>query len=96
MQFELKNKYSKAELKDFAIQIQRISETIGFKVSSRGWCYILEGYRLINKDEFDKVDKLINNCRRYGLLPIDFVAEESSRQFHGIEEPDSGNVVDIF
>lgn len=96
MEFELKKKYKREELEDFAKKLMDISDDIGFKVSSRGWCYILEGYRLINKDEFDKVDSLINNCRRYGYLPIDFVAEESSRQFHGIEEADSGNVVDTF
>lgn len=94
--FQLKKKYKREELQDFAEKIIQISNTIGFKVSSRGWCYILEGYRLINKDEFDKVDSLINNCRRYGYLPIDFVAEESSRQFNGIEEPDDDNVVKKF
>lgn len=96
MEFELKEKYSRKELSEFAEVMQGISAQIGFKVSSRGWCYILEGYRLINKDQFNKVDTLINNCRRYGYLPIDFVAEESSRQFHGVEEPDSGNVVSMF
>lgn len=94
--FQLKKKYKREELEDFAEKIIQISNTIGFKVSSRGWCYILEGYRLINKDEFDKVDSLINNCRRYGYLPIDFVAEESSRQFNGIEKPDDGDVVKMF
>lgn len=96
MEFQLKKKYKKAELEDFARQIMNISDQIGFKVSSRGWCYILEQYRLINKDQFDKVDTLINNCRRYGYLPIDFVAEESSRQFKGVEHADEGNVVKTF
>lgn len=96
MEFKLKDRYKKTELEDFANQIQKISRTIGFKVSSRGWCYILEGYRLINKDQFDKVDSLINNCRRHGYLPIDFVAEESSRQFSGVEEPTGGTVVEMF
>lgn len=96
MKFELKSRYQKHELQEFAKQIIAISDNIGFKVSSRGWCYILEGYRMINKDEFDKVDSLINNCRRYGYLPIDFVAEESSRQFHGIEEATDVSVVTLF
>lgn len=96
MKFELKKRYSRDELKDFADKIKDISDDIGFKVSSRGWCYILEGYRMINKNEFDKVDTLINNCRRNGYLPIDFVAEESSRQFHGIETPDEDHIVDTF
>lgn len=96
MKFELKRSYQKHELADFADKLKDISSTIGFKVSSRGWCYILEGYRLINKDQFDKVDTLINNCRRHGYLPIDFVAEEASRQFTGVEEPNDETVVQMF
>lgn len=96
MDFELKKRYNKQDLEDFAQKLQDISDQIGFKVSSRGWCYILEGYRLINKDQFDKVDSLINTCRRYGHLPIDFVAEEKSREFNGVEKPEDGTVVGKF
>jgi hypothetical protein len=96
MEFELKKRYNDDELASFAEKIIAISDQIGFKVSSRGWCYILEGERLINKDEFDKVDALINNCRRKGFLPIDFVAEEKSREFTGIEEPTEGTVIAMF
>lgn len=95
-QFELKKRYTKSELGRFADIMVSISNEIGFKVSSRGWCYILEGYRYINKDQFNKVETLINDCRRHGFLPIDFVAEEKAREFDGIEIPDSGNVVDMF
>ena len=47
-------------LESFADQILTISEQIGFKVSSRGWCYLLEGDNLIDKSKFDLIQKLIN------------------------------------
>jgi len=43
------------------------------KYSSKGWCYLLEGLRKIDKGDFDACQKAINNCRKIGLLPIDFV-----------------------
>jgi len=74
-------------LKRFAQQLIELSEQIGFKVSARGWCYQLETSRLINKDQFDRVENVINKCRKKGILPIDFVAEEEGRQFSGVEIP---------
>lgn len=76
------------QLQRFADQLVRIGESIGFKVSARGWCYQLEQYRAINKDQFDLVEGVINDLRRRGLLPVDFVAEESSRDFQGVEVPE--------
>jgi hypothetical protein len=74
-------------LKKFAQQLKELSKQIGFKVSARGWCYQLESARLINKDQFDRVENVINKCRKKGILPIDFVAEEEGRQFSGVETP---------
>lgn len=76
-------------LRLFAQQLMVLSKQIGFKVSSRGWCYQLESARLINKNQFDRVEGVINTCRKKGILPIDFVAEEEGRQFSGVEEPES-------
>lgn len=75
------------ELQQFAEQLIEIDEKTGFKVSSRGWCYQLEGYGVITKGEFNRVNNLINECRKNGMLPIDFVAEESARRFEGVTEP---------
>ncbi|HEY5124852.1 MAG TPA: hypothetical protein VIK14_14065 [Ignavibacteria bacterium] len=75
-------------LEKFAQQLIKLSKQIGFKVSARGWCYQLESARLINKNQFDRVESVINKCRKKGILPIDFVAEEEGRQFSGIEEPE--------
>lgn len=86
MDFNIFNeKATEENLKRFARQLIDLSDQIGFKVSSRGWCYQLESARLINKDQFDRVEDVINKCRKRGILPIDFVAEEEGRQFSGVE-----------
>lgn len=92
---DFSEKFTRANLVDFADELQRMSRRIGFKVSARGWCYLLEQSRMINKDGFDKVEGAINRCRREGLLPVDFVAEEASRRFEGIEIPTDGSVKSV-
>lgn len=84
---DLSERIGKHDLHVFVEFINRTADAIGFKVSSRGWGYILEQKGIITKDQFDKVEALINRCRKRGLLPVDFVAEESSRAFHEIHEP---------
>ena len=84
------------DLKEFSKFMKEISGTIGFRVSSRGWAYILEQKRYINKDQFNKVTNTINKCRKNGYLPIDFTAEESARDFSGVEKPDNDNIVNRF
>ena len=85
-----RGKNREAEIREFANQLKEIDKQIGFKISARGWCYTLEGYNLITKAQFDVVENLINDgCRRNGMLPIDFVAEEEARKFSGVEEPDT-------
>ncbi|MEM2960266.1 MAG: ATP-binding protein [Candidatus Bathyarchaeia archaeon] len=64
-----------------------LQSQIGFKLSSRGWCYMLESKGLIDKGQFDKIEKEINRCRKEGLLPIDFVAEDEGRIFIGDKVP---------
>jgi hypothetical protein len=83
-------------LEEFSNFIQDLSDEIGFRVSSRGWAYILEQKRYINKDQFDRVTNLINRCRKQGYLPIDFVAEEAARDFEGVETPDEDSVISTF
>lgn len=92
---DLSKKFLRGDLEAFAEELEAMSRQIGFKVSSRGWGYLLENARIINKDEFDKVENLINNCRRQGLLPVDFVAEEESRAFKGVEEPTPGSIKSV-
>lgn len=81
-------------LRAFADRLREISTQVGFKISSRGWCYQLEGFRLINKNQFDLVENVINECRERGYLPIDFTAEEEGRKFSGVEIPESVSPVE--
>lgn len=85
--FDLTKRLGHNRLNQFAQHILELGRRAGFKISSRGWAYYLESERIVNKDQFDKVEDAINRCRKLGLLPIDFVAEEPSRQFQGVEIP---------
>jgi hypothetical protein len=67
--------------------IQQLNCSLDFKVSSRGWCYILEEHGL-SKGDFDKAENLINACRKSGMLPLDICAEDVSRDFAGLEKLD--------
>lgn len=89
---DFNQKFTKQRLGDFADMLQAMSNTIGFKVSARGWCYLMEQAGHIDKSQFSKVENAINNCRRAGVLPVDFVAEEDARAFSGVEIPSSGGV----
>lgn len=59
-----------------------LSKKIGKKVSARDWCYLLEGYNIIDKSEFDLCEKYIIICRKEGFLPIDFTAKDDTRKFY--------------
>lgn len=86
----LKNHIYRERLRDFAKEIRAIDarRTKRIKYSSRGWCYALEGLGLIDKGEFKKAQKALNDCRKEGFLPIDFVAadQDLTRRFAGIHE----------
>ena len=75
-------------LENFANEIRVIDSqrTKRVKYSSRGWCYLLEGLGKIHKGEFGACQKAINDCRKLGFLPIDFVAQDqdTTRHFKGI------------
>ena len=86
---ELPKRITNDSLYDFAVEVNKIQQQIGFKISARGWCYQLEQFRLIDKSQFDRVERLINECRKRGILPIDFTAEEEGRKFSGIAIPDT-------
>lgn len=81
------------ELRVFADSLMALQITIAEntyiqeedKVSARGWCYLLEGYGVITKDKFDQCFNIINLCRKEGYLPLDFVAQDRSRDFFNVE-----------
>jgi hypothetical protein len=63
----------------FCAAILEIQSRLDFKVSSRGWCYLLEEHGL-GKGDFDRAQAFINDCRKAGLLPLDICAEDGSRE----------------
>jgi hypothetical protein len=67
--------------------IIEINSRLDFKVSSRGWCYILEEHG-VGKGDFDKAERLINSCRKSGLLPVDICCEDDGRQAEHLEQID--------
>jgi len=71
------------------MSIQEQIEHVIPAISARGWCYYLEGELLVTKAQFDLVEKLVNDCREKGYLPIDFTAEEEARKFSGVETPET-------
>jgi len=88
-----RGKNRERDMRLFAESLSNLRKIIGFKVSARGWCYQLEGFKLITKAEFDKVERIINECRKCGILPVDFTAEEESRQFSGVEDSDESSPI---
>ena len=83
-----RGRFREFDLRKFAAKITEIGNQVGLKLSSRGWCYQLEGFGVITKAQFDQAERLINECRKKGLIPIDFVTEEEARAFSGIEIPE--------
>lgn len=92
--FDFSQKMTRQKLSEFAQLLRDMQRGINFKVSSRGWCYLMEQGGYINKSQFDKIDNAINRCRKEGLLPVDFVAEEDARAFAGVEKPSDGSTYD--
>jgi len=90
---QLGNGVYELRLGDFANEIKHIDaqKTSTIPYSSRGWCYLLEGLGKIQKGDFNSAQKAVNDCRKIGLLPIDFVAEDQdeTRHFKGIIEASS-------
>jgi len=95
MEFDFTKRLTKKRKQEFADLMIGLSKLIGFKVSSRGWAYIMEQKGYINKDQFDRVADAINDCRKQGFLPVDFVAEEKAREFSGVETPDDRTLESI-
>jgi hypothetical protein len=74
-------------LRQWCKDIRELASRLDFEVSSRGWCYVLEEYGLA-KGDFDKAQRLINDCRKSGLLPVGICAEDEGRSAHHVESLD--------
>ena len=79
------NEQYERELLRWCAGIRQIASTIDFKVSSRGWCYILEEHGL-EKGDFDVAQRLINDCRKRGFLPLDICSEDEGRAAEHVED----------
>lgn len=92
---DLNRRFNKNNIHKFVEFIQDINKTVGFKMSARGWAYALEQKGLVSKSQFDKVENLINRCRKEGYLPVDLTAEESSRGFLEVHRPETDSSKDF-
>jgi hypothetical protein len=80
-------------LLQFADLLKEIDSRVDFKMSSRGWCYVLENEGRISKGEFDRAQDIITECRKRGILPIDFTAEDEARLADNLEACDDPDPV---
>lgn len=78
-----KYKFEKELFVKFLLDYQNV---INQKISIRGWCYILEGLNKITKSDFRKTTKFINELRKDGSIPIDFVASDITRKINNYVE----------
>lgn len=79
------------EVDAWCAALKELKSTLDIEVSSRGWCYILEDHGL-KKGDFDRAQKLINDCRKDGRLPMDIVALDGSRAFENLTVIDETSV----
>ena len=71
-----------AALRRFCDELIAVRDTLSVTPESRSWCYILEGYGL-DKGDFDKAQKVIGECRKNGMLPVNIVAADQRRATDG-------------
>ena len=78
----------------FSDKLIEIQKNYDDKYGTRDWCYILEGFNnLITKSQFDYVqNNLINDSRKRGFLPIDFIAGDEARRIHNRYSPEIEDV----
>lgn len=74
-----------AQIEAFCSGMLQIRSTIDFAVSSRGWCYLLEHHGA-TKGEFDAVQRLVNDCRKSGHLPVNICASDGRRSARNGQE----------
>lgn len=82
------------QLRQFCTFIRETAETLDFRPSARGWAYMLENERLIDKSEIDLAQTLINDARKSGDLPLSICCEDEKRSWRSVEELDCENAQD--
>jgi len=79
------------DLECFCDWIKAKAASMDFKVGARGWCYILENEGAISKGDFDKAQRLITDCRKNGMLPLDICIEDDDRAAAFVEQLDEAD-----
>ena len=77
------------QLRCFAEVIKKIqsNDMQGKKIGSRDWGYRFELDEIITKQQIDNAQEVINQCRKRGFLPIDFVIKDETRKLSMTDEP---------
>jgi hypothetical protein len=70
---------------EFCAVILKLQSRLDFAVGSRGWAYLLESERFIDKGEIDRAQDLVNACRKSGDLPLDICSEDDKRAAENLE-----------
>jgi hypothetical protein len=73
---------------EFCKHIMEVASRLDFRVSARGWGYVLEGDAYIDKDDIDAAEQLVNRCRKDGRLPINICSDDTKRATENLEELD--------
>jgi hypothetical protein len=79
-----------AEVATFCERLLEVRSGYDKPIGSRGWAYLLEGDGVIDKSEIDAAQRLINDCRKSGALPLDFCSEDEKRAAANVETIDRG------
>jgi hypothetical protein len=76
----------KRECEAYAAWLLGIRSRLDFATGRRGWCYLMENAKSITKGQFDVAEKLLDDWRKSGLLPLDFCASDAKRAAVGLEK----------
>jgi hypothetical protein len=69
-----------AELAAWCDALLELKAGIEHTPGVREWCYLLEPHGL-SKGDFDRAEELIGDCRKKGLLPLDFTTDASESKW---------------
>ncbi|MBA7548892.1 hypothetical protein ES705_41360 [subsurface metagenome] len=69
-------------LRVFAEDMKKMQAEVGFNMSARGWCYVLEQFGL-DKGDFETGQGWIRKCRVRGFLRPGFILEDESHEVEG-------------
>ena len=83
-----------SQMTTFCDFIKTTAAKLDFRPSARGWAYLLENERLIDKCELDSAQDRINDARKSGALPLDICSEDAKRAWHNTEKLDNEDPAD--